>query len=195
MERRYLVAALAMIATFAGVSRGFQSLQQLSLRVHNGQTLSVPLPSIVARVLTRIKTNLHQTDPEEAQLLAEMNLPIAALQAKAAEEAAKQSQAAAEMAQASAMREAERAHRDVQRMREEMARRQKNMTTMVSIEVPDYAALNHRIQVQTTAMAQRLAAQSARMQVAAARWQAASMQTENSAKRHSPCGARQAEMR
>ena len=78
-------------------------------------------------------------------------------------------------------------------MRDEMARHQ-NMTTMVSIQVPDYAALNHRIQVQTAAMAQRMAAQSARIQVAAARWQAASWQAENSAKRHSPCGAKRAEM-
>jgi hypothetical protein len=197
MERRYLVAALAMIATFAGVSRGFQSLQQLSLRAHDGQTMSSPqcvLPSIVSRVLAKIKTNLHQTDPEEAQLLAEMNLPIAALEAKAAEQAAKQSQAAAERARQTAMREAERAHRDAMRMRDEMAR-QNHMATMVSIQVPDYAALNRRIQVQTAAMAQRMAAQSARIQIAAAKWQAASWQTENSAKRHSPCGARQAEMR
>jgi hypothetical protein len=193
MERRYLVAALAMIATFAGVSRGFQSLRQLSLRGQDGQTIIVPLPSIVGRVLAKLNGGVHQTDPEEAQLLAEMNLPIAALQAKAAEQAAKQSQTAAELARTAAMQEAERAHHEALRMREEMARH-KNMTTVVSIQVPDYAELNHRIQLQTTAMAQRLAAQSAKMQITAAKWQAASLRMENSGKRHSPCGARRAEM-
>ena len=40
MERRYLVATLAIIATFAGFSRGFQSLQQLSLRgTQHGQAV------------------------------------------------------------------------------------------------------------------------------------------------------------
>jgi hypothetical protein len=197
MERRYLVAALAMIATFAGFSRGFQSLQQLSQRGQHGQTMSgpqCPLPSIVGRVLAKLKTGLHQTDPEEAQLLAEMNLPVAALEAKAAEQAAKQSQIAAELARAAAMREAERAHREALRMREEMAR-EKNVASAVSVELPALAGLDQRIQVRTAVMVQRLAARSVKMQIAAAKWQAASLQMENSGKRHSPCGARQAEMR
>jgi hypothetical protein len=197
MERRYLVAALAMIATFAGFSRGFQSLQQLSLRHgQHGQAMSgpqCPLPSIVSRVLTKLKTGLHQTDPEEAQLLAEMNLPIAALQAKAAEEAAKQSQAAAELARAAAMREAERAHRDALRMREEMTR-ERNVASAVSIELPALTGLDQRIQVRTAVMAQRLAARSVKMQIAAARLQAVNLQIENSGKRRSPCGARRAEV-
>ncbi len=199
MERRYLVAALAVIVTFAGLSHGFRSLQRFSQqRRQQGQTMSGPqcsaLPSIVSCVLAKVKAGLHQSDPEEAQVLAEMNLPMAALQAKAAEEAAKQSQAAAEAARATAVREAERAHHEALRMREEMVR-QNHMATMVSIQVPDYAALNHRIQVQTAAIAQRMAAQSARIQIAAARWQAASLQIDNSGKRHSPCGTRSAEMR
>jgi len=198
MERRYLVAALAMIVTFAGLSHGFRSLQQFSQqRRQQGQSMSGPqcsaLPSIVSRVLAKVKAGLHQSDPEEAQVLAEMNLPMAALQAKAAEEAAKQSQAAAEAARETAMREAERAHHEALRMREEIVR-QNHMATMVSIQVPDYAALNRRIQVQTAAMAQRVAAQSARIQIAAAKWQAVSVQMDNSGKRHSPCGAKRAEI-
>jgi hypothetical protein len=198
MERRYLVAALAMIVTFAGLSHGFRSLQQFSQqRRQQGQSMSGPqcsaLPSIVSRVLAKVKAGLHQSDPEEAQVLAEMNLPMAALQAKAAEEAAKQSQAAAEAARETAMREAERAHHEALRMREEIVR-QNHMATMVSIQVPDYAALNRRIQVQTAAMAQRVAAQSARIQIAAAKWQAVSVQMDNSGKRHSLCGAKRAEI-
>jgi hypothetical protein len=199
MERRYLVAALAMIATFAGVSRGFQSVQQLSRqRGQHGQAISSPqcvLPAIVSRVLAKLKGGLHQTDPEEAQLLAEMNLPVAALQAKATEQAAKQAQIAAELARAAAMREAERAHRDAIKMRDEMAS-EKNVTSLVSIDLPDLTSLDQRIQVRTAAVAQRMAVRNAvRMQVAAARLQAASLQMENSRKPHAPCPARQAEMR
>jgi hypothetical protein len=190
MERRYLVAALAIIATFAGLSHGFQSLQQFSLqRGQHGQAAvgsQCPLPFIVSRVLARLRGGLHQTDPEEAQLLAEMNLPIAALQAKAAEQAAKQAQIATEIARRSAEREAERVQRDAMRMRQEMARQG---DIAVSIEVPEFPGLDHAIQVRTAAMAQRMAAQSVRMQVAAAKWQAASLRMENSAKHHSPCGA------
>ena len=192
MERRYLVAALALIATFAGLSRGFESLQQLSMRGQHGQTMSGPLPAIVGRVLAKLNVGVHQTDPEEEHLLAEMNLPVEALEAKAAEQAAKQSEAGAERARAAAMRDAERARRDALRMREEMAR-ERNFTSAVSIELPALAGLDQRIQLRTAAMAQRLAAQTVRMQISAARLQAASLRIDNSGKRHSPCGARRAE--
>lgn len=151
------------------------------------------LPSIVSCVLAKVKAGLHQSDPEEAQVLAEMNLPMAALQAKAAEEAAKQSQAAAEAAREIAMREAERAHHEALKMREEIAR-ERHVTSVVSIELPVLAALDQTMQVRTAAMAQRLAAKSAKMQIAAARLQAVSLQMDNSSKRHSPCGARRAEI-
>jgi len=189
MERRYLVASLALIATFAGFTRGFDSLQQVSQQGKNISGQQCPMPSILSRVLGRIKGNLHQTDPEEAQVLAEMNLPMAASQAKAAEEAAKQSQAAAEAARGAARREADRAHREALTMRKELAHQRRIAATMVSIEIPDYA-MNRRIQVQTAAMAQRLAAEGAKMQVTAAKWQAqaASWQKESSAKRFAPCG-------
>jgi len=189
MERRYLVVALALIATFAGFSSGLKSLQKLSLQ-RDDHVLRVALPAIVSHVLAKLNPRFHQTDPEEAQMLAEMNMPIAVLQARAAEEAARQSQIAADRARDVARREAERAHREALKMRDELAR-QKNMTTVVSIDVPQ---LDRRMQAQAAAMAQRMAAQSARMQIAAAKWQAVSWQTENSAKRHSPCGAKRAEM-
>src|SRR5271165_6355499 len=194
MERIYLVAALAITVTFAGFSRGFQTLQRISQQ--HGQAMSGPqcgaLPSIVSRVLARLRNDLHQTDPEEAQLLAELNLPLAAMQAKVAEQAAKQSQAAAEMARETAMREAERARHDAMKMREEMAREKNMAVAPISIDLHGLDGLDQRIQIKTAALAQRLAARNMRMQMA--RMQAVSMQFDNSGKRHSPCGARRAEM-
>jgi hypothetical protein len=194
MERIYLVAALAITVTFAGFSRGFQTLQRISQQ--HGQAMSGPQcsapPSIVSRVLARIKNDLHQADPEEEQLLAELNLPLAAMQAKVAEQAAKQSQAAAEMARETAMREAERARHDAMKMREEMAREKNMAVAPISIDLHGLDGLDQRIQIKTAALAQRLAARNMRMQMA--RMQAVSMQFDNSGKRHSPCGARRAEM-
>ena len=195
MERIYLVTALAIIATFAGFSRGFQSLQRISQQ--HGQVTSTPqcgaLPSIVSRVLARLKNDLHPTDPEEAQLLAELNLPLAAMQAKVAEQAAKQSQAAAEIARETAMRDVERARRDAMKMREEIARG--NMAVApISIDLHGLDGLDRRVQIKAAAVAERMAARSMRMQMAAARMQAVSMQWDNSGKRHSPCGARRAEL-
>ena len=194
MERIYLVAALAITVTFAGISRGFQSLQRISQQ--HGQAMSGPQcsapPSIVSRVLARLKNDLHQTDPEEAQVLAELNLPLAAMQAKVAEQAAKQSQAAAEMARETAMRESERARHDAMKMREEMAREKNMAVAPISIDLHGLDGLDQRIQIKTAALAQRLAARNMRMQMA--RMQAVSMQFDNSGKRHSPCGARRAEM-
>ena len=150
------------------------------------------LPSIVSRALARLKNDLHQTDPEEAQLLAELNLPLAAMQAKVAGQAAKQSQAAAEIARETAMREAERARHDAMKMREEMAREKNMAVAPISIDLHGLDGLDQRIQIKTAALAQRLAARNMRMQMA--RMQAVSMQFDNSGKRHSPCGARRAEM-
>jgi len=194
MESRYLVAALTIIATFTGFSRGFQSLQRISQQ--HGQVMSGPQcsgePSIVSRVLSRLKNSLHQTDPEEAQMLAELNLPLAAMQAKVAEQAAKQSQAAAEIARETAMRDAERARRDAMRMHEEMARQKNIVVPAIAIDLRGLNGLDQRIQIKTAALAQRMAARSMRMQMA--QMQAVSMQLDNSGKRHWPCGARRAEI-
>jgi len=145
-------------------------------------------------VLGKLKNEFHQTDPEEAQLLAELNLPLAAMQAKAAEQAAKQAQAAAEFARETARREAERARRDAVRMSEEMAREKNLAIPPVTIDLQGLDGLDQRIQIKTAAIAQRIAARSVRMQMAAAKMQAVSMQFDNSGKRHSPCGAHRAEM-
>ena len=196
MERRYLVATLAIIATFAVFSRGFQSLQQLSLRrAQHGQAVTGSqcdrVPSIVSHWIAKFKSELHPSYPEEAELMAEMNLPMVAGQARVAEQAVRQSQAAAEVA----LREAERARRDAARMQEQMARAQKNMVVApVAIQLHGLDNLDVRVQAKAAALAERIAVRNVRMQVAAARLQAVSMQMQDSVKRSSPCPNR-AEMR
>src|ERR1035438_5650479 len=90
MERRYLVAALAIIATFAVFSRGFRTLEHVSLSYgqHVGATAKSKCDgdvSAASRFMGKVRTHLRPGYPEEAQLLAEMNLPIAMAQAKVAE--------------------------------------------------------------------------------------------------------------
>src|SRR5271157_345709 len=187
MERRYLVAALAIIATFATFSRGFQSLQQLSQqRGQHGQAVTGPqcdsMPSIVSRWIAKVRSQLHPSYPEEAQLLAEMNLPIAAAQAKIAEQAVKQSQAAAQCAR-------ETAKRDAMRMREQMAR-EANIAAPVSIDLKGLDNLDLRMQTKAAALAERIAARNVRMQIAAAKLQAVSMRMQESGKRKSQCRSR-----
>ncbi len=117
MERRYLVAALAMIATFAVFSHGFRTLEHVSLLY--GQQAGADLKakcksdaSAASRLIGKVRTHLRPSYPEEAQLLAEMNVPIAMAQAKVAEQVAQQNMAAARCARETARREVERAVRE-----------------------------------------------------------------------------------
>ena len=69
MERRYLVAAIAIIATFAITSRGFRALEHVSLvRAAHAQTMATQQcpSSIAARALAKIHTHLRPRIPEEA---------------------------------------------------------------------------------------------------------------------------------
>src|ERR1017187_10908633 len=100
MERRYLVAALAIIATFAVFSHGFRTLEQVSLLYGHHAAMDLKAKcnaeaSATSRFMGKVRTHLRPGYPEEAQLLAEMNLPIAMAQAKVAEEVARQNMAAA----------------------------------------------------------------------------------------------------
>lgn len=183
MERRYLVASLAVIVTFATLSSGFKSLKELSQQ--SGQH-----PSSLSRWVGELKTHLHLSDAEEAQMLAEMNLPLAARQARIAERAMQQSLAAAQCARETALREAERARQDATRMHEQIAREGRTATTPVSVDIRGFDGLDRRIQVKTAAIAQQVAVQNARLQIAAAKLQAVSMQMQNAGQRRSPCRGR-----
>lgn len=183
MERRYLVASLVIIAIFATLSSGFKSLQQLSHQ--RGQH-----PSTLSRWAAELKAHLHPADAEESRLLAEMNLTRAAGQAQVAEQAVQQSQAGVQCARKTAMREAERARRDAARMQEQIARETNITTPPIPIDLKGFDGLDQRIQIKTAAIVRRIAVQNARMQIAAARLQAVSMQTQNAGQRRSPCSGR-----
>jgi hypothetical protein len=142
MERRYLVAALAIIATFAVFSHGFRTLEHVSLLYgqHVGADVKAKCnseASAASRFMGKVRSHLRPGYPEEAQLLAEMNLPIAMAQAKVAEEVARQNMAAARCARETALREAQRARREAERaqreatrMRERMAHNSANASAM-----------------------------------------------------------------
>ena len=132
MERRYLVAALAIIATFAVFSHGFRTLEHVSLLYgqHVGADLKAKCnadASAASRFMGKVRTHLRPGYPEEAQMLAEMNLPIAMAQAKVAEEMARQNMAAARCARETALREAQRARREAERAQREAMRMRERM--------------------------------------------------------------------
>ena len=183
MERRYMVATLAIIVTFATFSSGFRSLQQLSQQ--RGQHCTT-----LSRWVAAVKSHLHPAYPEEAQLLAEMNLPPVAAQTRVAEPAMEQSQAAAQCARESAIREADRARRDARRMREEIARETRVSVAPVVVDLRGLDGLDQRIQIKTANIARRIALQNAKVQIATAKLQAVSMRTLNAGQHRSPCSGR-----
>ena len=184
MERRYLVAALAIIATFAVFSRGLRTLEHVSLSYgrHVGADVKAKCSSdasAAARVMSKVRTHLRPGYPEEAQLLAEMNLPIVMVQAKVAEQIARQNMEATRCAQATALREAERARREATRMRDRMAHiNGYSSATPIAWEVN--AAVDRQVREKTLALAQRMAAQSVRLQMAADRVREVSVQMSDS---------------
>ncbi len=182
MERRYLVAALAIIATFAGFSRGFQSLQRISLShaEHLGVAAHAKCGAAAARAAAKIRTRLRPRYPEEAQLLAEMNVPIARLEARVADQLARQD-AASQCARAAAQQEALRVHRDAMRMREKMLRANVGGTMApISFQVELPGKLDQRIDIDTAVLAKQLATQQVKLQIAANKLQAASLRIADS---------------
>ena len=142
MERRYLVAALAIIATFAGLSRGFQSLQHLAAKHawHLSEIARLKGDAAAEQALAKVRTHLRPGYPEEAQLLAEMNVPMAELQADMTRRMVKQNLAAAQCAREFGLQQAERARHDALRMREELMRSKMNLRVSpmsFEIKLPD----------------------------------------------------------
>jgi hypothetical protein len=187
MERRYLVAALAMIVAFAATSHGFRALQQMSvMRVrHSGAMAhSMHEPSCAARALAKIRTRLRPRYPEEAQLLAEMNVPLTGLDTMAGqmaqqmtEQMARQNTAIAQCATAQAMRDADRARRDAMRMQQNMTRAAERASLgPLALEMNLPSDLDQRI---NAALASRLAANNVKLQVLADKLRASSVRLDN----------------
>jgi hypothetical protein len=126
MERRYVVAALAIIATFAIFSNGLKSLAHFSMvRSQRAEAVigaKCSRESAAASAWAKqMQTRLRPGYAGEAQLLAEMNLPIAIAQIKISQQRARQN-ALAQCARAAAMRDMERARRDMLKLRSNMTR-------------------------------------------------------------------------
>jgi hypothetical protein len=123
MERRYLVAALAIIATFAGLSRGFHALQQMSLnQSENYQAVAAARcwANSASQTVAKVRAHFrHGYPPEQAQLVAEMNMP--GMESTIAEQMSRQEAAISRCARDRALQQAERARRDVMRAQHDYA--------------------------------------------------------------------------
>ena len=173
MERRYLVAALAMIAAFAATSHGFRALQQMSAihaRHSGAMAHSTHEPNCASRALAKIRTHLRPRYPEEAQLLAEMNVPLANMETTIEEQMARQNSAVAQCATAQAIR-------DAMRMQQNMthAAEQASLGPM-ALEMNLPSDLDQRI---NAALASRMAASNVKLQVLADKLRQSSMRIDN----------------
>jgi hypothetical protein len=124
MERRYLVAALAIVATFVGMTHGIHALQRLSIEhSQNFEAIAAARcwANSAAQHVAKVRAHFrHDYSPEQAQMVAEMNLSN--MQSSIAEQMARQDRAISRSAREKALREAERARREAIRMQEETAR-------------------------------------------------------------------------
>ena len=121
MERRYLVAALAIIATFVGMTHGIHALQRMS-EDHSGNFEAVAAArcwaNSAAQQVAKVRSHFRRDrSPQQAQVVAEMNLP--GLESSIAEQMARQDLDASRCAREKAMREAERLRHDAIRMQQE----------------------------------------------------------------------------
>ena len=163
MERGYLVAVLAIIATFTGLSHGLRSLDHWWLirvqRTNQVATRPECHASTAARALAKINAHLRPHYAEEAQLLAEMNMPVIDVPSDAGENNITR------CARARAMAEAEHARRDMLQMQRDMGRAaQQLQMTPLSLQIslpPDF----EKQIAQSSAIAARIAATQVRARI------------------------------
>ena len=184
MERRYLVAALAIIATFTVTSRGFRTLEHISIAHAAHAEVFVKSrcqASSATQALAKIGTRLRPRFPEEAQLLAEMNAPLVNMQSTIAEQVSRQDAAIARCARERAMHDAERAYREAMRAQQSWARSAGYFSAPpapISVSAPDVVIsppaiaslppdISLRMQQKAAAIAARVAASNLKLQIAA----------------------------
>src|SRR6516162_4104671 len=101
MERRYLVAALALVATFGIFSKEFRAghlAKFPSSRAELQADIACAKHYVAEQVMAKLQPYVERGAPEQAQMLAELNLPpvvraeekIATVQALVSEESAHQ---------------------------------------------------------------------------------------------------------
>ncbi len=168
MERGYLIAVLAILVTFTGLSHGFRSLEQwslLHLRHIDSQAKAECHRNDAARAIAKLKTHLRPRYAQEAQLLAEMNVPMADAQSTIAEQMARQDADVGRCARARAMQEAERARRDVLRMQRDMGRASERVRIdPLSLQIDLPPDFEKRIE-QSSAMAAKMAVRQVKLQI------------------------------
>jgi cobalamin biosynthesis Mg chelatase CobN len=115
MERRYLAATLALVATFAIFSHQFRSAHLTKLpcpRAKLMSELSYAKRYVAERLMAKLQPYVDRRAPEEAQMVAELNLPVlAAVNERVAEVQAEVAQKAAETNCDAAVRAQENARR------------------------------------------------------------------------------------
>ncbi len=124
MERRYLVATLALVATFSIFSREFRSGDLAKLprtRAELMADLHCAKQYVAEKVMAQLQPLVGPTAPEEAQIVAELNLPEVVRTALTNAEARAQAHVAQQTAQQKcdvalrAQREASRAQEAAKR--------------------------------------------------------------------------------
>jgi hypothetical protein len=167
MERGYLVAVLAIVATFTGLSHSFRSLDHwwLAHIQHNNVVAKGQCPAAAAaRAVARIEARLRPHYAAQQQLLAELNAPGAAVPGAGFEDLSRQ-ESAARCARLRAMQDVERARQDMLRMQRDMARAGQNVRIdPLALQINLPADLEKQIE-QSTKMAARLAGSPIKIQV------------------------------
>jgi hypothetical protein len=167
MERGYLVAVLAVVATFTGLSHSFRSLDQWWVaHIHNNNAAAkAQCPAAAAaRALARIEAHVRPHAEAQQQLLAELNPPTPGVPAAIYEDLSGQ-ESAVRCARERAMQDADRARRDMARMQREIERATQNVRVdPLSLQINLPADLEKQIE-ESTKMAERMATARVRVQI------------------------------
>jgi hypothetical protein len=128
MERRYLVATVALVATFAIFSREFRSGHKPTLPCTKAQLmadLSCAKQYVAQQLMAKLEPYVDRRSPDEAQMVVELNMPeLARVQKKVARAQVIAAQTISERQCDTALRARENARRA-----QEMAQRLQEMNT------------------------------------------------------------------
>ncbi len=163
MDRRYLAATLAIVGTFLVLSHGFRSLEQVVMA--HAQRMNAHAMDKWRPGATHLRSNF----PEEAQLLAEMNVPMVKMRADLAAR-----KNAALRAREDAMREAERTRHEAAKIREQITCR--DNSAPMSFRYTPSPDFEKTVRMETAMVAKQLAKQNLKMQIAMSKLHASAVQ-------------------